>query len=105
MHVIRAPAFDGSVFAQARPGQDLVVYALGQPEQYARDPGLFARVNHQLFAGFLGALRALPVRRLVYICTYEVFEPVQGRIRESHALADPEVPPQVPASGLPMPPG
>ena len=89
VRVIQAPVFDGKVFAHALVGQDLVVYCLGLPEQYARDPKIFEQVNHQLFARFLDALRVSPVRRLVYVSTYEVFEPVQRRIRESHAVADP----------------
>ncbi|MFO1220693.1 MAG: NAD-dependent epimerase/dehydratase family protein [Burkholderiaceae bacterium] len=89
VRVIRAPAFDADVFAQALAGQDLVVYGIGLPEQYVREPDTFEEVNHRLFARFLQALQASPVRRLVYISTYEVFEPVQRRIRESHAVADP----------------
>lgn len=88
VRVIEAPAFDGAVFSQALSGQDLVIYGIGLPEQYARDPAIFDQVNHQLFARFLDALCASPVRRLVYVSTYEVFEAVQGKIRESHAVAD-----------------
>ena len=89
VRVIQAPAFDGKVFAQALAGQDLVVYGIGLPEQYARNPDIFEQVNHRLFARFLDALRASAVRRLVYISTYEVFEPVEQMIRESHPVADP----------------
>jgi nucleoside-diphosphate-sugar epimerase len=89
VRVIQAPVFDADVFAQALVGQDLVVYGIGLPEQYARDLDIFEQVNHRLFARFLGALQASPVRRLVYISTYEVFQPVQRQIRESHATAEP----------------
>jgi nucleoside-diphosphate-sugar epimerase len=89
VRVLQASAFDGEVFARALAGQDLVVYGVGLPEQYVQDPDTFDRVNHRLFARFLEALCASPVRRLVYISTYEVFEPVHKRIRESHPVADP----------------
>lgn len=89
VRVIQAPAFDAAVFTRALAGQDLVVYGIGLPEQYARDPAIFDTVNHRLFATFLDALVASPLRRLVYVSTYEVFEPVQGRIREDHRVADP----------------
>lgn len=90
VRVIQAPAFDAAAFAQALAGQDLVIYSVGLPEQYVQDPDTFDAVNHRLFALFLEALRASPVRRLVYISTYEVFQPVEQRIRESHPVADPE---------------
>jgi nucleoside-diphosphate-sugar epimerase len=89
VRVLQAPAFEGEVFARALAGQDLVVYSVGLPEQFVAEPDTFDRVNHRLFASFLQALRASTVRRLVYVSTYEVFEPVQQRIRESHPVADP----------------
>lgn len=89
VRVLSAPAFDGEVFARALTGQELVVYGIGLPEQYARDTTIFEQVNHQLFARFLQALVASPVRRLLYISTYEVFDPRERRIRETHPLADP----------------
>jgi nucleoside-diphosphate-sugar epimerase len=70
VRVLQVPVFDQAVFARALSGQDLVVYSVGLPEQYARDPDLFDRVNHRLFASFLQALRACAVRRLVYVSTY-----------------------------------
>jgi dihydroflavonol-4-reductase len=89
VRVIQATRFDRAVFEQALQGQELVVYSVGLPEQYARDPAIFETVNHQLFGQFLDALEASPVCRLVYVSTYEVFQAREQRIRESHPLADP----------------
>ena len=89
VRVMRAPVFDRAVFEQALQGQDIVVYSVGLPEQYARDPAIFETVNHQLFGQFLDALQASPVCRLVYVSTYEVFQAREQRIRENHPIADP----------------
>jgi nucleoside-diphosphate-sugar epimerase len=85
--VVEARAFDRDSFTRALEGQDAAIYGVGLPEQFTFDTGVFARVNRDLFATFLDALGASALRRLVYISTYEVFEAVDGRIRESHAVA------------------
>ncbi len=87
--VVEATGFDRGVFSRALEGQDAAIYGVGLPEQFTFDPGVFARVNRDLFATFLDALGASPLRRLVYVSTYEVFDAVDGRIRESHPVAHP----------------
>jgi nucleoside-diphosphate-sugar epimerase len=87
--VQRADSFNARAFADALNGVDGVIYGVGLPEQFVFDTGVFARVNLDLFRLFLSELEKTPVRRLVYISTYEVFQTVDGRIRETHSPADP----------------
>lgn len=87
VRVIQADNFTPEAFARALQDVDAVIYGVGLPEQFAFDTAIFDRVNLQLFRGFLGALEKTPVRRLVYISTYEVFQAVCGQIRETHAPA------------------
>jgi nucleoside-diphosphate-sugar epimerase len=84
VHVLQVPEFTHATFCQALEGVDAVVYGVGLPEQFAFDTGIFDRVNLDLFSQFLVALETTPVRRLVYISTYEVFASINGTIRESH---------------------
>lgn len=69
----------------ARQGMDIAIYGVGLPEQFAFDTGVFDRMNLDIFRAFLSALEKTPVRRLVYVSTYEVFRAVEGQIRETHA--------------------
>lgn len=87
VRVVQADAFTPEAFAQALDGQDAVIYGIGLPEQFAFDTAIFDQVNLDMFRRFLLAMEKTPVRRLVYISTYGVFEAVDGKIRESHAPA------------------
>jgi nucleoside-diphosphate-sugar epimerase len=79
--------FTHAAFCQALQGVDTVIYGVGLPEQFAFDTGIFDQVNLDLFSQFLAALETTPVRRLVYISTYEVFQSIDGTIRESHPIS------------------
>lgn len=85
--VIEAPTFTADVFARALDGIDHAIYGIGLPEQFQFDPTIFERVNLGLLDTFLQTLAGSSVRRLTYISTYEVFEPVDGIIREAHPVA------------------
>ena len=85
VRVLQAERFTPEVFAGALQGMDIAIYGVGLPEQFAFDTGVFDRVNLDIFRAFLAALEKTPVRRLVYISTYEVFQAVDGQIRETHA--------------------
>jgi dihydroflavonol-4-reductase len=85
--VIEARSFDAAGFTNALAGQDAAIYGVGLPEQFAFDTGVFTRVNRDLFGVFLDALSRTECRRLVYISTYEVFDAIDGQIRERHAVA------------------
>lgn len=87
VHVLQVPEFTHATFCQALQGIDTVVYGVGLPEQFAFDTRIFERVNYDLFSQFLAALETTPVRRLVYISTYEVFASINGTIRESHPIS------------------
>ena len=87
--VVQAPAFTAQAFRQALDGVDAVIYGVGIPEQFAFDTQVFDRTNLDIFRSFLGELEQSSVRRLVYLSTYEVFQSVDGLIRETHAPASP----------------
>jgi len=87
--VLKSKEFTSDAFHQALRDVDCVIYAVGLPEQFSFDAQLFQRVNYGLFKTFLDALKQSAVRRLVYISTYEVFQPIAGLIRETHPIADP----------------
>lgn len=87
VRAVQADSFTPEAFAQALEGQDAVIYGIGLPEQFAFDTTIFDQVNLEIFRRFLLAMEKTTVRRLVYISTYEVFEAVEGKIRESHAPA------------------
>jgi nucleoside-diphosphate-sugar epimerase len=80
--------FDRAAFAAALQGQDAAIYGVGLPEQFTFDDSIFQSTNVDILGTFLEALRESPVRRLVYLSTYEVFEVVDKHIRESHPVAD-----------------
>ncbi len=84
--VHQAAEFTHAAFCKALRGMDTVIYGVGLPEQFAFDTAIFDRVNLDIFRQFLDALETSPVRRLVYISTYEVFQSIDGTIRESHPV-------------------
>ena len=71
----------------ARQGMDIAIYGVGLPEQFAFDTGMFDRMNLGIFRAFLSALEKTPVRRLVYVSTYEVFR--AGRARSARPMPPP----------------
>lgn len=89
VRVVMAPTFTPEAFRQALEGVDAVIYGVGIPEQFAFDTQVFEQINLDIFRSFLVELEKTPVRRLVYLSTYEVFQPVAGLIRETHALTAP----------------
>lgn len=90
VHVLQSAEFTEEAFLRALEGMDAAIYGVGLPEQFAFDPALFERVNHDILRTFLRALENTPVRRLVYLSTYEVFEAHEGVVREAHQVRPPE---------------
>jgi dihydroflavonol-4-reductase len=86
--VIEQREFTREVFEAAMRDVDHVVYCIGLPEQFLFDNRVFEKVNFDLLATFLEAMRNSRVRRLTYLSTYEVFEVVDGVISETHPIAD-----------------
>lgn len=62
----------------ALEGIDLVYHAAGMPEQWARDPSIFDRVNRQGTANLLEAALESKVRRVIHTSTMDVFAAPRG---------------------------
>jgi len=88
VHVTQRSEFTPDALGAAIAGADHVVYAIGLPEQFSFDSEIFKRVNQALLTTFLSELAKSSVRNLTYVSTYEVFDTVDGIIRETHAIAD-----------------
>ncbi len=84
--VFESPTFDSHAFRRALTGIDHVIYSVGLPEQYQRDPVVFKRVNLDLLKAFLLEMAHTGPRVLTYVSTYEVFQSINGVIRESHPV-------------------
>jgi len=82
------PNFTVQAFRTALDDVDHVIYSIGLPEQFMFDTAAFQEANCRVLTSFLEAVRDSRVRAVTYLSTYEVFEVVQGVIRESHAVAD-----------------
>lgn len=86
--VIESKKFDSTVFKATLMDRDHVIYGVGLPEQFLFERTQFERINFGLLKIFLEALSHTGIRHLTYISTYEVFESVDGVIRETHPIAD-----------------
>jgi nucleoside-diphosphate-sugar epimerase len=89
VRILESPDFDAQAFHSAMHGLDHVIYTLGLPEQYVPDTALFEQTNVGLFRVFLDELVRARHPVLTYISTYEVFQAVNGFIRETHPVANP----------------
>jgi len=89
VRTIESQEFSPDAFSTTLRNVDCVIYGAGLPEQFSFDTGIFQRVNYDIFKTFLESLNQSPVRRLIYISTYEVFQSIDGIIRETHPIADP----------------
>ncbi len=88
--VLESPSFDGQAFRRALQGVDHVIYCVGLPEQYLPDTSVFTRVNLDLLKAFLAEMAQAGPSSLTYVSTYEVFQAIDGVIRETHPLAGEE---------------
>jgi dihydroflavonol-4-reductase len=86
--VVEANPFTTVAFHQAIQDMDYIIYAAGLPEQFSFDTHVFNRVNYNLFKTFLQSMQQSSVRRLIYISTYEVFQPIEKLIRENNPISD-----------------
>lgn len=84
--VIESRKFTPQAFRQALCSIDHVIYAAGLPEQFVPDTNAFERVNLDLLKAFLTELANVGPSALTYISTYEVFQAIDGIIRESHPV-------------------
>jgi dihydroflavonol-4-reductase len=78
---------DRDSVARAMQGCRVVYHAAGLPEQWQRDPEVFARVNVGGTANVVEAALAQRVDKLVYTSTIDVFESTPGREFDESTLA------------------
>ena len=88
VEVQQSDEFTPQTLRNALVGVRHVLYCVGKPEQYVRTPGIFQRTNCDLLESFLSELVRSGCRRLTYISTFEVFEAMEGKIRETNPLAE-----------------
>ncbi len=88
--VLEARPFDGQAFRRALQDIDHVIYCVGLPEQYLPDPKVFEGVNLDLLKAFLAEMAQAGPSALSYVSTYEVFQAIDGVVRESHPVAGEE---------------
>ena len=86
VRVFESRSLNPQAFRQALSGIDHVIYSVGLPEQYMPDTNVFERVNLDLLKTFLAEMANSGASALTYISTYEVFQAINGVIRESHPV-------------------
>ena len=86
VRVFESRSLNPQAFRQALGGIDHVIYSVGLPEQYMPDTNVFERVNLDLLKTFLAEMANSGASALTYISTYEVFQAINGVIRESHPV-------------------
>jgi nucleoside-diphosphate-sugar epimerase len=86
--VIARPQLTAEAFKVALQGADHAIYCVGLPEQFLFDTSVFEDVHCDLLETFLEALAGSSVRRLTYLSSYEVFDVIDGVIKETHPIAD-----------------
>ena len=85
--ILESSSFNRQTFRQALIGIDHVIYSAGLPEQYVSDTNVFERVNLDLLKSFMVEIVEAKATALTYISTYEVFQAIDGTIRESNPVA------------------
>jgi dihydroflavonol-4-reductase len=89
--VVRGDVTDPSSLRPAAEGCELVFNAMGIPEQWVRDEGVFERVNARGAEAVVRAAREAGARRVVHTSTIDVFEaPRGGRLVESRVDPKPK---------------
>ena len=77
-----------SSLAAAVEGCELVFNAMGMPEQWVRDEGIFDRVNAVGSGALAAAAKRAGVRRFVHTSTHDVFHAESGERFDETMLAD-----------------
>ena len=87
----RGDVTDPASVTAALDGCELVFNAMGLPEQFFPDEGIFERVNARGAETVVKAAREAGVRRVVHTSTIDVFEKgADGRIDESRVATTPK---------------
>src|SRR3954447_23420456 len=85
---VRGDATDTPSLAAAVEGCELVFNAMGMPEQWVKDEGIFDRVNAQGSGALARAAKRAGVRRFVHTSTHDVFHAESGERFDETMLAD-----------------
>jgi nucleoside-diphosphate-sugar epimerase len=85
---IRGDATDAASLTAAVEGCELVFNAMGMPEQWVRDEGIFDRVNAHGSGALAAAAKRAGVRRFVHTSTHDVFHAESGQTFDETKLAD-----------------
>src|SRR3954447_23326607 len=85
---VRGDATDTPSLAAAVDGCELVFNAMGMPEQWVKDEGIFDRVNAIGSGALAGAARRAGVRRFIHTSTHDVFHAETGERFDETMLAD-----------------
>jgi nucleoside-diphosphate-sugar epimerase len=92
MSVARGDVTDPASLRAATEGCELVFNAMGIPEQWVSDEGVFERVNARGAEAVVRAAREAGARRVVHTSTIDVFEAEQGgRFDESRVAREPKM--------------
>jgi len=85
---VRGDATDAPSLAAAVEGCELVFNAMGMPEQWVKDEGIFDRVNAHGSGALASAAKRAGVRRFVHTSTHDVFHADSGERFDETMLAD-----------------
>jgi dihydroflavonol-4-reductase len=88
IELLRGDATDATSLAAAAEGCELVFNAMGLPEQWVRDDGIFDRVNALGSGALASAAKRAGVRRFVHTSTHDVFHAESGQRFDETMLAD-----------------
>jgi dihydroflavonol-4-reductase len=81
-------ATDAASLAAAVDGYELVFNAMGMPEQWVKDEGIFERVNAHGSGALAAAAKRAGVRRFVHTSTHDVFDAETGQRFDETRVAD-----------------
>ncbi len=85
---IRGDATDAESLAAAVDGCELVFNAMGMPEQWVKDEGIFDQVNALGSGALAAAAKRAGVRRFLHTSTHDVFHAESGERFDETMLAD-----------------
>jgi dihydroflavonol-4-reductase len=86
--LVRGDVADPASVRRAAEGCEVVFNAMGLPEQWLGDPGLFHRVNVEGTRAVVEAARTAGARRLVHTSTIDVFHAEAGASFDESVVAD-----------------
>jgi dihydroflavonol-4-reductase len=85
---VRGDVTDTESLAEAVRGCELVFNAMGLPEQWLTDPGMFHEVNARGSENVVRAARTAGARRVVHTSTIDVFHAGRGERFDESRVAD-----------------